>query len=189
MDTICKCVRSNRRESSTDRGETVREILHPRGRKVVRLGDDGFRMRGPSAVLLPPDNGSTSKQEGDRSTTQRMDNLERRCSAAVHEVSDADNDRDVFVATRPLQSGGSPIVSRMLPVSLARNVSFHDVVHVYSPIDWSPTVYRGARKGSWMRIAADRCRFRRRIKETENNLGNILTPEHRDKIKRRLFIE
>ena len=189
MDTICKCVRPNRRKSSTDCGEAVREILHPHRGKVVHLGDDGIRLRERTAVLLPPDNGSPSKQKGDCSTSQRMVRLERRCSTAVRKVSVADNDSNVFVATRPLQSGGSPIVSGMLSISIGRNVSFDDVVHVYSPIDWSPNVYRRARKGPWMHIAADRCRFRRRINETESNLGHIFTINHRDKVKRRLFIE
>jgi hypothetical protein len=95
----------------------------------------------------------------------------------------------VFVSTRPLQPGGRSRVQRMSPVSTGGRVLFDDIVKVNQPMDWPPDIYRDARKGPWMQAAVDRCRFRRRIKQTETELGDIFTDCHREKIKRRLLYE
>ena len=102
-------------------------------------------------------------------------------------ASGAGGDTNVFVSTRPLQSGGRSIVSRMSSLSVGRNVMFDERVTVYEPNDWPPHVYREARKGHWMRDAADRRRFERRIVETERRLGNIFTDNHRNRIKCRFM--
>ena len=189
MDSVRTNIRANRRESSTDNGEPIREILLARRRKMVRVGDDGVRVCGHSPVLLPSNSGSTSQQERDRATTQRMEQAEGGRTADVHKVSDTDDDSDMFFASRPLQSGGSAIVSGMLSLSVKRTVSFDSRVIVYTPIDWSHNAYREARKGPWMQLAIDRCRFSRRIKESEYALGVTFTEDRRDKVKRRLFCE
>ena len=189
MDSVRTNIRANRRESSTDNGESIREILLARRRKMVRVGDDGVRVCGHSSVLLPPNSGSPTEQEGNRATTRRMEHVEGGRSADVRKVSRSDNDSDLFVSSRPLQPGGSAIVPGMLSLSIKRIVSFDNRVIVYTPIDWSYNAYREARKGPWMQLAIDRHRFRRRIKETEHALGAIFTDDHRDKVKRRLFCE
>ena len=70
-----------------------------------------------------------------------------------------------------------------------RTVKFGDTTMIYTPMDWSPDAYRDARKGPWISIAADRCRFNRRIKQTECVLGDIFCDAHREDVKRRLFDE
>jgi hypothetical protein len=78
-------------------------------------------------------------------------------------------------------------VSGMLSLSIGRTVTFSDTVTMYTPTDWSPSVYRDARKGPWMLQAVDRRRFHRRIKQTEKALGDIFSEAHRDEVKRRLL--
>ena len=77
----------------------------------------------------------------------------------------------------------------MSAVSSGRRVKFDHTVTVYTPIDWLPDVYRDARKGPWMYLAADRCRFKRRIKQTELLLGDIFCDAHRENVRLRLFDE
>ena len=189
MGTIRTNIRTNRRESATDISETVCEILHAHRRKVVRVGDNRVRMCGHSTILLPSDPRTPPKQEGNRTASRRMEHTQGDHSADSHEISSAEHDTNMFVASRPLQSRGSSLVSRMFSVSIRRTVSFDNNVIVYTPKDWSPETYRNARKGPWMQLAIDRCRFRRRIKQTEIALGDIFSADNRDKVKRRLFHE
>jgi Phosphatase-1 catalytic subunit binding region len=146
-------------------------------------------MCGHSTILLSSDSRTPTEQAGNRSTPQRMEHVEGGRSADAHEVSSAEHNADMFVASRPLQSGGSALVPRMLSLSIGRTVSFDSNVTVYTPIDWSPRTYRNARRGPWMQLAIYRCRFRRRIKQTENDLGDIFSDDNRDRVKRRLFLE
>ena len=189
MDSVRTNIRASRREPPADSSESVREILHAHRGKVVRVGDDGVLVCGRSAVLLPSDSRTSTEQEGDRATTIRMEHAEGRRSTDVRKVSDSDHNSDVFVTGRPLQSRRSASVSGMLSLSISRTVSFDNRVIVYTPIDWSPNTYCEARKGPWMQLVVDRRRFRRRIKQTECALGDTFTEDHRDKVKRRLFIE
>lgn len=68
---------------------------------------------------------------------------------------------------------------------VSRTVSFATDVTVFIPLDWSPETYRLARQGPWLQIAVDRHRFMRRIRQTENDLANIFTIEHRDRMRER----
>jgi Phosphatase-1 catalytic subunit binding region len=189
MGTVRTIIRTNRRESPTDSGESVCKILHPHRREVARVGDDGLRMCGHSTILLSSDSRTPTEQAGNRSTPQRMEHVEGDHSTGAHEVPSAEHNANVLVASRPLQSGGSALVPRMFSLSIGRNVSFDSNVTVYTPNDWSPRTYRNARKGPWMQHAVDRCRFRRRIKQTEIDLGEIFSDDNRDRVKRRLFHE
>ena len=189
MDTVRTSIRTNRRELTADISETVCEILYAHRRKVVRVGDNGVRMCGHSTILLPSNPWTPPKQEGNRSTPRRMEHTQRDCSADSHQISSAEHNTNMLLAIRPLQSGGSTLVSRMFSVSIRRTVSFDNNVAVYTPKDWSPETYRNARKGPWIQLAIDRCRFRRRIKQTEIALGDIFSDVNRDKVKRRLFHE
>jgi hypothetical protein len=181
MGTVRTTIRTNRRESPTDSSESVCKILHPHRRKVACVGDDGVRMRGHSSILLSSDLRTPTEQEGNRSTPRRMEHVERDRTTDVHEVSSAEHNADMFVASRPLQSGGSALVPRMFSLSIGRTVSFDSNVTIYTPTDWSPRTYRNARKGPWMQFAIDRCRFRRRIKQTEIDLGDIFSDDNRDR--------
>jgi hypothetical protein len=183
MDSVHTSIRTSGRGSPTDGDESVCEILHTRRWKVVRVGDDGVCMRGHSTVLLPSNSGSTTKQEGDRATTRRMEYAKDCRSTNVRKVSDADNDPDMFIASRSLQSGRGAFMSGMLSLSSNRIVSFDNCVVAHTPINSSPNTHREACKGSWKKQASDR----RRIKQTLT-LGGTFTDDYRDKVKRRLFM-
>jgi hypothetical protein len=154
---------------------------------VVRIRNDGIRLRGHSSVLLSSYPGTPTIQEGNRSTTTGMEHAEGDRTTDEREIPNSDDDADVFLASGSLQPRRSAIVSGMLSLSIRRTVTFSDTVTKYTPIDWSPGVYRDARKGPWMQHAVDRHRFKRRIKQTEKALGDIFTVTHRDKVKKRLL--
>jgi hypothetical protein len=154
---------------------------------VVRIRNDGIRLRGHSSVLLSSYPGTPTIQEGNRSTTTGMEHAEGDRTTDEREIPNSDDDGDVFLASGSLQPRRSAIVSGMLSLSIGRTVTFSDTVTMYTPIDWSPSVYHDARKGPWMQHAVDRHRFKRRIKQTEKALGDIFSDTHRDKVKRRLL--
>ncbi|XP_043915625.1 uncharacterized protein LOC122791766 [Protopterus annectens] len=66
-----------------------------------------------------------------------------------------------------------------------KKVRFSDEVKVHHMIAWD-YAYRAARKGPWEQYARDRCRFQRRIKETEFAVGYCFLPQHREEAWRRL---
>ncbi|XP_056397816.1 uncharacterized protein LOC130293312 [Hyla sarda] len=66
-----------------------------------------------------------------------------------------------------------------------KKVRFSPKVTVHPIITWS-FAHRMARKGPWEEYARDRCRFQKRIAETEAAIGSCLDPHHRDKIRARL---
>ncbi len=68
-----------------------------------------------------------------------------------------------------------------------RTVKFNERVTLFTPNDWSPSIYQRARKGPWLRFAVDRFRFQRRVEQTEEMLGDIFSESHRAKVERRLF--
>ena len=176
MGSVRTCLQPEKPESTTDEDESTSSVLHTHRQKMVRVGDERVRMHRHSSILLTSD---TSKQ--------RMDQTERRRATTPHKVFDTDVNPDVLISSRPLQP--ESIVSRMFSLSVGRTVSFDNRVSVYTPIDWSPNTYSRARRAPWMELAADRCRFQRRIDLTEVALGDIFSENHRDKVKRRLFGE
>lgn len=52
---------------------------------------------------------------------------------------------------------------------------------------WGEEEYTQARRGCWQDFARDRCRFQRRIRETELTISPCLTTEHRLKVYRKLY--
>jgi hypothetical protein len=83
--------------------------------------------------------------------------------------------------------GESNLTFRMQSLLVARTVKFDERVTVYKQNDWPADVYMEARRGQWMQYAVDRCRFKRRIRQTEILLGNIFSDEHRNRIIYRLY--
>jgi hypothetical protein len=71
----------------------------------------------------------------------------------------------------------------MQSLLVIRTVKFDERITVYELNDWPADVYLEARRGQWMQHAVDRCRFKRRIKQTEIELGNIFSDDHRKKAK------
>ncbi|XP_075052184.1 protein phosphatase 1 regulatory subunit 15B [Mixophyes fleayi] len=61
-----------------------------------------------------------------------------------------------------------------------RKVTFHDKVTVYYVCN------EEERKGHWEEFARDRCRFQRRIQETESTIGHCLNHDHRQRIWNRM---
>jgi hypothetical protein len=116
-----------------------------------------------------------------------MEHAEGGRTTDEREIPNSDDDGDVFLASGSLQPRRSAIVSGMLSLSIGRTVTFSDTVTMYTPIDWSPSVYYNARNGPWMQHAVDRHRFKRRIKQTGKALSDIFSDWHRDKVKRRLL--
>ena len=74
---------------------------------------------------------------------------------------------------------------RPLDLVVLRTVSFATNVTVFIPFDWSPATYRLASQGPWVQIAVDRHRFMRRIRQTEIDLANIFSIQHRDRMRER----
>ena len=70
----------------------------------------------------------------------------------------------------------------MSSLSVRRTVTFDNRLTVFRFNDWSPEIYRAARKGQWIQLAVDGQRFKRRIQQTELALGNIFTDNHRNKM-------
>ncbi|KAM3922523.1 uncharacterized protein RB166_011685 [Leptodactylus fuscus] len=66
-----------------------------------------------------------------------------------------------------------------------KRVRFSPKVTVRPIITWN-FAHRMARKGPWEEYARDRCRFQKRIAETEKAIGFCLESRHRDKIWARL---
>jgi hypothetical protein len=85
------------------------------------------------------------------------------------------------------QLGESDLVFGMQSLLVIRTVKFDERITVYELNDWPADVYLEARRGQWMQHAVDRCRFKRRIKQTEIELGNIFSDDHRKKIVCRLY--
>ncbi|XP_075709861.1 protein phosphatase 1 regulatory subunit 15B [Rhinoderma darwinii] len=61
-----------------------------------------------------------------------------------------------------------------------KKVTFHDKVTIYYVCS------EEERKGHWEEFARDRCRFQRRIQETESMVGHCFTPDHRQKVWNRM---
>ncbi|XP_006012580.1 protein phosphatase 1 regulatory subunit 15A [Latimeria chalumnae] len=62
-----------------------------------------------------------------------------------------------------------------------KKVRFSPAVQVHQIIAWD-YAYRAARSGPWEQYARDRCRFKKRIAETEAMIGYCLQPRHREEM-------
>lgn len=188
MGSVCEHDRANRRQSDAVDCQTVREIQHTRRRQVVRIGNDGLSMRRYSTILQSSNAGTETDKNRDSASTTRVESAEGDVARNIRRLSDAKSNPAVFRSTGPRKPGRMVDVPRMYSISDARHVKFNNVVTVFQPMDWSPDVYRDARKGPWMIAAADRCRFLRRIKQTELDLGDIFSSDHRERIKCQLTL-
>lgn len=66
-----------------------------------------------------------------------------------------------------------------------RKVRFCDVVQVHVMRSWD-FARRSSRRGLWEELARDRDRFKRRIQDSERTVGPCLSPEHRDRVWKRI---
>jgi hypothetical protein len=146
MGTVRTIIRTNRRESPTESSESVCKILHPHRREVAHVVDHGVLMCGHSTILLSSVLRTPTEQEGS-STPRRMGLVEGDNLTDAHEVCSAEYNASALVVSRPLQSGRSALVPRMLSLSIGQTVSFDSNVTVYTRTDWSPRTYRNTRKG------------------------------------------
>lgn len=71
------------------------------------------------------------------------------------------------------------------PHTPVRHLRFSDQVHVHVMRSWEFAL-RQSRRGHWEELARDRDRFRRRIQDSETTLGPILSPEHRERVLKRI---
>uniref|UniRef100_A0A4W3GLA2 Protein DP71L n=1 Tax=Callorhinchus milii TaxID=7868 RepID=A0A4W3GLA2_CALMI len=69
-----------------------------------------------------------------------------------------------------------------------KKVRFSPNVELHRMITWS-FAYRAARKGPWEECGRDRCRFQRRIAETETIIGRCFEQKHRDAVWAELYAE
>lgn len=188
MGSICQADRTHRREHHADAGETTRQVHVTHRRRLPHQRYDGVSMCGHQKMVLQHETSQNQAgHDGGSSSTKRMEGIKGTHSTTPLDLSSADNSRTVLVSSRPLQPGGCFDVCKLSSLSFARNVRFNDSVTVYEPYDWSPDVYRAARKGYWMQAALDRHRFKRRIRETEDVIGYIFNLDHRDSIKHRFM--
>ncbi|XP_053553101.1 uncharacterized protein LOC128644551 [Bombina bombina] len=75
--------------------------------------------------------------------------------------------------------------SNNLRSECTKRVSFSSTVVVHSMVAWD-YAYRKARKGPWEEYARDRCRFQRRIAESQASISYCLEPLHRAKVWKKL---
>ena len=151
---------------------------------MVYLCNEWVQLRRYPTVLLESGAGSQTDAKGDGDTTTRMEQAEGGNTATTHQVPAHRCGRDVLESTEPLQPGERVIVSGMQSLSVRKRVRFSDRPNdVFELNDWTAQDYRNARKGPWLHYAADRHRFKRRIKQTELVLRDILTDSHRDRVR------
>ena len=182
MGTVCTTHRRDRRERQRIDRQTICAIESSDRRKVARVCEDGVNMCQHYPVLLPLGEETQPRQTWDCTTTFGMDRAERRDSTSTSEISDTVYGPAMFYSVQPPESRRRSLVQRMSAVSIRQTVTFDKHITVFRLNDWSPEIYRAARKGLWMQLAVDRHRFKRRIQQTELVLGNIFTDSHRDKM-------
>ncbi|XP_059185662.1 protein phosphatase 1 regulatory subunit 15B [Centropristis striata] len=87
-------------------------------------------------------------------------------------------------AEERLDSGFSePSTSSSSTQSCCKKVRFCDEVEEFFT---SGGEEEEDRRGPWEELARDRCRFLRRVQETEQSISYVLTPQHRRRVARRL---
>ena len=162
MGSVCTNVRTDKLESGTESGSLIPRLQQ--------------RYENCTRRYSSADTSKTTSQYG--SKNRRTRHSGGGCS------TDADGNSTTL---RARINGNVSAVSNER--TSGRNIKFGDTTMVYTPIDWSPDAYRHARKGPWISLAAERCRFNRRIKQTECVLGDIFCNAHRENVQRRLFDE
>lgn len=147
------------------------QLSNSNQKKVIRsVGENRIRMRRcsratePKSMAIQPDDRWTRHPERDHSSLNSVVN---------------------YPAAPIAEQGGDNVLRGSIKRSSERSVRFDNLVLVHTLNDWPPEIYRDARRGPWLTMAADRCRFNRRINETQLCLGDIFSDAHRDKIKRR----
>ncbi|XP_073525306.1 protein phosphatase 1 regulatory subunit 15B [Phyllobates terribilis] len=70
---------------------------------------------------------------------------------------------------------------RSMPMEESANVG-HKKVTFYDKVTVYYVCNEEERKGHWEEFARDRCRFLRRIQETESVIGHCFTPDHRQRV-------
>ena len=88
-----------------------------------------------------------SEQARDCTTTAGMEQAEG-CDTTIYRPT-------VFDSVRPSVSRGRSIGQRMSSLSVRRAVTFDNHITVFRFSDWSPEIYRAARKGQWMQLVVD----------------------------------
>ena len=162
MGSVCTKVGTDKRESGTESGSQIPRLQQRHGICMRRYPNAN---NSKSASVYSSKNRRTRHSEGGCSTNADDNSTTLRARS---------ND-NVSAVSKERTSG--------------RSVKFGDITMIYTPMDWSPDSYRDARKGPWISLAADRCRFNRRIKQTECALGDIFCDAHRENVRRRLFNE
>lgn len=161
-------------ESATDRRQVICR------RKVVRLCHDRIRMRRCSSVLLSSKPGTSTVQQGDRSSTSQMERADGDCSTDEPQIRSR---RRVLIASGSQQSGSSAIAPGIFFFSAGRTFTFSNTVIAYTPMHSSSNVYLDARRGPcMMQRAVDRCRFWWQIKQIEVLLNDIFCDAHGDEL-------
>ena len=156
---------------------------------MVRVGNERLRMHRHPTILLEHGDGTQADAQGNSTTNRRMGKAEGDRTDSTRQVSCHRSDADVQQSIRPLQPGECVLVPGMLSLSVGKRVHFADRDDdVYELNDWPADDYRNARRGPWIRYAADRHRFKRRIQQTEQILCSVLTKSHRDGIRAELSI-
>ena len=151
---------------------------------MVYLCNEWLQLRRCPTVLLESGAGSQTDAKGNGDTTTRMEQAEGGNTATTRQVPAHRGDPDVLEPTEPLQPGERAIVSGMQSLSVRKRVRFSDRPNAVCELnDWTAQDYRDARKGPWLHYAADRHRFKRRIRQTELVLRDILTESHRDRVR------
>ena len=183
MRTVCEDYWKSGRSRQQPARKAVRTTKPTHRREVLHIGDDGVRVRRHSPILLQLRvEGTQTEQERYRSTTPGMDRAEGDYPTTTPETSSVVYHSTLQLSARSSELGGSSIVRGMSSLSVRRTVTFDKRITVITLTDWPTDVYRAARKGQWMQLAVDRHRFKRRIQQTELELGNIFTDDHRDKM-------
>lgn len=175
MGDVVHSYRATRRRSKPvdDQAERRPEVTDRR--QMVRLDLNRICLHRSPRMVFPPDQGGETHDEGDSFTNKRMASVERGVSTTFHQVPDSSDHHPVCLSTGSSEPGGSACVSRMSSLSMGRTVFFDtDNITYFTPTDWSAEDYCKARKGEWAQIAADRFRFKRRIRDTELLIGKCI---------------
>ena len=164
--------RRNRQSTIRSRAGQGRVVLRSLRWRMARVGDEVFSVcRPPQVLYAEGGNDMETNQDRHCSTPRRMADAQ-----GVHQLStprqSGHHRHTVFL--QPQHPGDHRRVSRV------QSVTFDDCVTVYVADDYD-------RKSPWLRIARDRVRFRRRIKQIKLILAPVLTEQHRTLVRLRML--